>query len=121
MRKKIPPPPATRNPAASVWLGPVLRLRSPVCQCSCLRLPWGHLRLRLRFTPAQTSGLKAFTFPLFTRLVAAATYLPEDYLRLRLRFAKPRFSSQPALAGQACLQNRLNELGENFAIEIREW
>jgi hypothetical protein len=54
-------------------------------------------------------------------LVAAATYLPEDYLRLRLRFAKPRFSSQPALAGQACLQNRLNELGENFAIEIREW
>jgi hypothetical protein len=43
-------------------------------------------------------------------LVAAATYL-----------AKPRLSSQPALAGQACLQNRLNELGENFAIEIREW
>lgn len=49
--------------------------------------------------------------PLVTRLVAVATYL-----RLRLRF-----SSQPALAGQACLQNRLNELGENFAIEIREW
>ena len=21
----------------------------------------------------------------------------------------------------SCLQNRLNELGENFAIEIREW
>jgi hypothetical protein len=58
-------------------------------------------------------------------LVAAATYLPKPryqlvvmttYLRLRLRF-----SSQPALAGQACLQNRLNELGQNFAIEIREW
>jgi hypothetical protein len=30
-------------------------------------------------------------------------------------------TSQPALAGQACLQNRLNELGENFAVEIREW
>jgi hypothetical protein len=73
-------------------------------------LPWGHLRLRLRFTPAQTSGLKAFTFPLFTRLVAAATYLP-----------KPRFSSQPALAGQACLQNRLNELGQNYSIEICSW
>jgi len=26
------------------------------------------------------------------RLVATATYLPEDYLRLRLRFAKPRVS-----------------------------
>jgi hypothetical protein len=24
-------------------------------------------------------------------------------------------------AALACLQNRLNELGENFAIEIREW
>jgi len=32
-----------------------------------------------------------------------------------------RLSSQPALAGQACLQNRLNELGQNYAIEIREW
>ena len=32
-----------------------------------------------------------------------------------------RHSSQPALAGQACLQNRLNELGQNYAIEIREW
>ena len=32
-----------------------------------------------------------------------------------------RHSSQPALAGQACLQNRLNELGQNIAIEIREW
>ena len=33
------------------------------------------------------------------RLVAAATYLPEDYLRLRLRFAKPRLadSAQPAV------------------------
>jgi hypothetical protein len=29
-------------------------------------------------------------------------------------------SSHPALAGQACLQNRLNELGQNYAIEIRE-
>lgn len=27
----------------------------------------------------------------------------------------------PDLATLACLQNRLNELGENFAIEIREW
>lgn len=30
-------------------------------------------------------------------------------------------SSQPALAGHACLQNRLNELGQNYAIEIRSW
>jgi hypothetical protein len=27
----------------------------------------------------------------------------------------------PDLATLACLQNRLNELDENFAIEIREW
>jgi hypothetical protein len=27
----------------------------------------------------------------------------------------------PDLATLACLQNRLNELGQNFAIEIREW
>ena len=27
----------------------------------------------------------------------------------------------PDLATLACLQNRLNELGENFAIEIRGW
>ena len=27
----------------------------------------------------------------------------------------------PDLATLACLQNRLNELGENFAVEIREW
>ncbi len=27
----------------------------------------------------------------------------------------------PDLATLACLQNRLNELGENFAIEIRSW
>ena len=27
----------------------------------------------------------------------------------------------PDLATLACLQNRLNELGQNLAIEIREW
>jgi hypothetical protein len=33
------------------------------------------------------------------RLIATATYLPEDYLRLRLRFAKPRFEDSAALIG----------------------
>lgn len=49
-----------------------------------------------------------------------AVSLPE-YCSLWLSSHVTRHSSQPALAGEACLQNRLNELGENFAIEIREW
>ena len=48
-------------------------------------------------------------------LLLLATRLPMG------RLAKPRFSPQLAAASQACLQNRLNELGQNLAIEIREW
>jgi hypothetical protein len=48
-------------------------------------------------------------------LIATATYL-----------AKPRFEDSAVAclllsAAFCCLQNRLNELDENFAIEIREW
>jgi hypothetical protein len=50
----------------------------------------------------------------------AAGYLPE-HCSLWPSSHVTRHSSQPALAGQACLQNRLNELGQNYAIEIRSW
>jgi hypothetical protein len=33
----------------------------------------------------------------------------------------PPDARPPDLATLACLQNRLNELDENLAIEIREW
>ena len=35
--------------------------------------------------------------------------------------ASDRSVEAPDLAALACLQNRLNKLGQNLAIEIREW
>jgi len=50
----------------------------------------------------------------------AAGFLAEN-CHLKTGLSGPRPAEAPDLATLACLQNRLNELGQNLAIEIREW